>query len=71
MGDLLRIVADAGLFFVSCTVLFLIGFVLDSWMQARRLVRLGAPAADTDTAHRTVRSGGAEGESLKPARAAV
>jgi membrane-anchored protein YejM (alkaline phosphatase superfamily) len=36
MSDLLRIVLDTGLFFVSCTVIFVVGFMVDAWVHSRR-----------------------------------
>jgi hypothetical protein len=46
MTTLLRIVLDTALFLVACTVTFLVGFVVDAWMQARRTPAARRPPAD-------------------------
>lgn len=43
MSELLRIVLDTGLFFVGCTVVFVIGVMVDGTAQARQAART-APA---------------------------
>jgi hypothetical protein len=45
MSELLRIVLETGLFFILCTVIFLIGFVIDARAQARRAAGARAEAA--------------------------
>jgi hypothetical protein len=36
MSDLLRIAIDAGLFFITCTVIFVVGFIVDAWLHSKR-----------------------------------
>jgi hypothetical protein len=45
MSELLLIVLETGLFFIFCTVVFLIGFVIDARAQARRAAGARAKAA--------------------------
>jgi len=56
MNELLRIVIDAGLFFAACTAIFLIGFIVDERLQARRAAGV-----------RAMRTSGREGEAAEPA----
>jgi hypothetical protein len=59
MNELLRIAIDAGLFFAACTAIFLLGFIVDERLQARRSAGV-----------RTMRTSCREGEAAKPAPAA-
>ena len=59
MNDVLRIAMDAGLFFAACTAIFLVGFIVDERLQARRAAGV-----------RAMRTSGREGQPAKPASAA-
>lgn len=43
MSELFLIVLDAGVFFIGCTIIFVVGFVIDARSQARRAA---APPAE-------------------------
>ncbi|MDB5479630.1 MAG: hypothetical protein JWO83_683 [Caulobacteraceae bacterium] len=70
MSELFLLVLDAGVFFIGCTIIFLVGFVIDARSQARRAAAPPAEAVGSSAMVRTTRLGDSEALEQSPAAAA-